>query len=153
MDTIDPIHRENLAKLAAHLESLPADYSHFRMETFYDPNFHWWDDAGDAFVPCGSVACAVGHGPAAGIGMPPLGTVAMYPTGNVAKYSVGPLNWDDYCNAYLCDPASDAWSFMFGGQWSLHDNSHQGAAARIRHFLEHGLPPHEEWYSGPWLRT
>lgn len=64
--------RENLTKLADHLASLPRGYEHFRMYTFFS-GWIYFDEkrtrdkvkAGPA--ECGSVACAIGHGPAAGI--------------------------------------------------------------------------------------
>ncbi len=66
--------RANLAKLADYLIGLPADYGHFNMETFgglgsegfgsedYPPA-----QADTKLHTCGTVACAAGHGPAAGI--------------------------------------------------------------------------------------
>ena len=62
---------ENLLKLANHLESLPEDYEHFDMASYFEV-----EDFEEG-VPsecnskllsrCGTVACAVGHGPFIGI--------------------------------------------------------------------------------------
>lgn len=145
-------HRENLAKLAAYLESLPADYSHFRMSVYYTPDHHDWNDERDSFVPCGTAACAVGHGPAAGIGGPALGSLDGYADQPIDSGFVASTDWDDYSNTHLCPIDAEAWYFLFDSRWLRRDNTHQGAAARIRHFLVHGVPPREEWYTGPWIR-
>lgn len=124
--------RSNLLKLATYLETLPKDYERFDMATFYDKND--WGDAGIAVsdlkqIGCGTVACAAGHGPAAGIKFT-----------NV--YAVdGDHDWGQYSRDNFSGEDRNFWEWMFGGDWGGYDNSHWGAAARIRYFLENdGIP-------------
>jgi hypothetical protein len=64
------MHGDNLAKLPAYLDTLPADYAGFDMRDFARAA-----DEDDRFIPlttlaatdCGTVCCALGDGPAAGI--------------------------------------------------------------------------------------
>jgi hypothetical protein len=78
---------------------------------------------------CGTIACAVGHGPGAGI-MP---TLADETWPNYAERVFGAFS----------DPAEDilvhAW--CFDGIWSEHDNTPEGAAKRIIYMLDHGGVP------------
>jgi len=114
--------RANLATLAAYLLTLPADYLGFDMLDFAS------DDADFAHVPaCGSVACAIGHGPKAGI---------------------EPFNgedWFDYTDrAFVMhdgDGANDdPFQWCFGCSWHAVDNTPHGAAQRILCMLESGVP-------------
>lgn len=121
------MNRENLLRLATYLETLPADYGDFDMSTFA------LDNEGDEISPrqvlssCGTVACAAGHGPAAGL--TPL------PEDH---------NWSIYCKRVfglsVMDETHREFDWCFGGAWDLVDNTHHGAAKRIRHMLDHGLP-------------
>lgn len=78
--------------------------------------------------PCGSVGCAIGHGPVAGIAP--------------ADDEEG---WNDY--AYRAfgassfkddDLARKLWHGLFDDAWGDVDNSPEGAAERINHFLKTG---------------
>jgi hypothetical protein len=117
------MNRANLEKLAAYLEQLPEDYTHFDMRMFFTrdgTDRPYWDAtlAGD----CGTVACAIGHGPAAGI------TIA-----------TETADWLDYGQkAFKLD--LDEWRWCFTGGWVSVDNTPHGAAKRIRQLLDHGLP-------------
>jgi hypothetical protein len=138
--------RSNLEKLATYLESLPPDYNHFDMSFYADHSgdCDLLDDplVLDAIDPegflsnCGTVACAVGHGPAAGILMLPSEIKLLKSGGNFA--------WGKYVGrafiGYDFDMRTDAFDFLFASGWSASDNSHYGAAARIRYFLENGVP-------------
>jgi hypothetical protein len=129
-------NRANLEKLATYLEGLPADYSHFNMALYLAANSR---DAAIEYalrnggVPsCGTVACAVGHGPAAGIFMP--SRLASQLTGNFdsdiwCEYSIVFLG-ASYPGARY--PDGDLFDWVFGGDWDEIDNHHYGAAARIR---------------------
>jgi hypothetical protein len=76
-EVILPEHRENLDKLASYLESLPADYDHFNIRAYFAlSNFDGYPEQpcpkevlnmSYKVTDCGTVACAIGHGPAAGI--------------------------------------------------------------------------------------
>ena len=87
--------RANLTKLADYLCNLPDDYQHFNMSYFVSE--------------CGTSACAVGHGPAAGI----------------------PLkkddNWLTYSYENFCFSGA-FWRYMFGSDWP---NCPKAAAHRI----------------------
>ena len=123
--------RANLARLADYLDALPEDYALFDMSTYYH----------QSPARCGTIACAVGHGPAAGIG----------PTADTVERQLG---WIRYAAIYLgVDRQADHRShrFLFDGAWCTRDNTPRGAARRIRHWLEHGTPPGgtvREWKRG-----
>ncbi|WOF44329.1 hypothetical protein KNJ79_05200 [Sphingopyxis indica] len=137
--TLQPINRERLDKLATYLESLPEDYQHFEMSGYLfaldeeanEAEAHYAQHNGG--VPsCGTAACAVGHGPAAGILMPEcLITESPHVSG---KFYV---DWDDYSLLFTGEDCSNTplWEWLFGGSWSYIDNHHRGAAARIRYVL------------------
>lgn len=64
-----PYQRDNLKTLADYLISLPADYDHFDINTYFRTRElkHVSAKARLDYNECGSAACAIGHGPAAGI--------------------------------------------------------------------------------------
>lgn len=110
--------RANLAILAAYLRSLPANYPDFAMDDFTS------DCEDFAYFPaCGTAACAVGHGPAAGF-EPRAGET-----------------WFDYSERlFVPDSNIDAWHWCFSGGWTYRDNTAHGAASRIEWLLAHGVP-------------
>lgn len=124
---ITPEQRANLEKLATHLEALPADYSHFDMGSYFKkPTDQWGSDPKDAAAhTCGSVACAIGHGPFAGI---PIAR---------DEYS-----WTNYAERVFgfSDANNGAGEYLFSNEWEHVDNTVAGAAARIRFVLENGCP-------------
>jgi hypothetical protein len=117
------MNRANLEKLAAYLESLPADYEHFSMESYLRnaDDYFYWTSMADTLQDCGTVACAIGHGPAAGI-TPLPGE-----------------NWDLYTDRVF-ELEAYQWSWCFSSSWHQVDNTPQGAAKRIRYMLDHGVP-------------
>lgn len=125
------MNRENLEKLASYLESLPTGYKHFGMKTFVEQGGMSFEQADRSPMAgdCGTVACAVGHGPAAGI--PPLPI-----DGDADCWGE---DWFEYSDRVfgLNDPE---WTWCFSGSWQMIDNTHHGAAKRIRHMLAHGVP-------------
>ena len=117
-DLITPEQRANLEKLAAYLESgnLKAE---FDMSDFSD---NPWRVSND----CGTVGCAVGHGPYAGIEKRPFEF------------------WVNYCHRVFLNENTNeqkiAWEFLFSESWAETPfNQAIHAAKRIRHFLN-GLP-------------
>jgi len=118
------MNRDNLEKLASYLEALPVDYNHFHMNVYLvdDEFYHNHADEAPLAGTCGTVACAVGHGPAAGIA--PLGCLEW---------------WSDYARRVF-DLTHREHYWCFDGNWSQVDNTPHGAAKRIRHMLEHGAP-------------
>jgi hypothetical protein len=131
------MNRDNLEKLAAYLEKLPEDYTHFDMSVFFqrgDFTRTYVDAtlAGD----CGTVACAVGHGPVAGI--------------ILATESSG---WTDYGEKAF-ELVFDEWDWCFSSGWASVDNTPHGAAKRIRQLLDHGLPDNsrkQNWGEAPYM--
>lgn len=129
----------NLEKLRDHLAALPTDYQHFDMSTFYG---HLGDNGDFSCQPsdvkppaCGTVACAVGHGPLIGI--------------KAKEHEF----WEDYnfraFGLYItCEHGvkeeDDRWEWCFCSKWSDKDNTAQGAAKRIDYILKHGDAP-KDW--------
>lgn len=120
-------HKDNLLKLAAYLETLPDDYEQFHMFEYMkdDEGFVLWQP--QTVQPgCGTVACAVGHGPSAGIRL------------------YGDTNWDSYVDRVFGYLLHNGFEYMFGADWTYTDNTPKGAAARIRTYVELGRTP-EGW--------
>lgn len=121
-------HRENLLKLADYLDKLPDDYEQFHMRQYMmttdvrEVMYIWEQTKPD----CGTVACAVGHGPSAGI--------------RVYKDD----SWEDYADRVFGDLNGDSFTYMFGASWSETDDTAKGAAARIRTYVKLGRAP-EGW--------
>ena len=144
--------RENLKTLAEGLLTLPKDYTHFDMDAFYvgdsepvlRPNKVYNES-----MPCGTVACAAGHGPMFGI-QPTQEQIDM-----LVKNSI-PLSWRVY--EALCFTGDDiefserfsesVWArgdidlfdWCFGSTWTVCDNTPHGAAKRILYALKEGIP-------------
>lgn len=124
MTDLTPLQRANLLTLANYLMKFPDDYEHFGMAHFFDCGGAVTDVA-----RCGNVACAVGHGPAAGITPLPH-----------HWNTRGRLGWWDYSKDLLCS-MGDTWNFMFSECWADHDDTPRGAAARIHYVLKGNLIP------------
>lgn len=74
---------------------------------------------------CGTVGCAVGHGPFAGI------------------KKLSHETWHEYsCRCFA--PRDEMFTFMFDGNWKYLDNTSTGAANRIMYALEHGVPERDK---------
>ena len=111
-----PEQRRNLTILADHLATGKTNHE-FDMWNYSDEGF----DPGE-MPSCGTVACAAGHGPSLGI---------------------APKNgeyWHEYVGRVFIGDDENAHFWMFGSDWTDGDNTPQGAAARIRYALEHGIP-------------
>lgn len=117
------MNAKNLLQLADFLDTLPSEK--FAMDA-YARDEH--DEALElAAHECGTVCCAAGWGPAAGL--------APLPSDD---------SWEEYTHRVFGVEAADpAWSWCFSGLWRRADNTPAGAAKRIRHLVEHGLP--ENW--------
>lgn len=122
------IHYDNLLKLADYLDTLPVDYEHFNMsnycinsETGFDPI-----EVAEVIHECGTIACLAGHGPMAGIAPEPTPVPESQGWLSYIKENFGVSEEED--------------DFLFSGRWWRVDNTHRGGAARIRYFLEHGIP-------------
>jgi len=143
------MNRDNLAKLATYLESLPADYAAFGMMSYFTEarteyaGHSSWDEIeahdrkwlesevkyareNGGVGQCGAVACAVGHGPSAGI---------LFDSDDLF-YASGKPSWDNYTQAKFVDVDSQEFAWLFSGSWWRVDNTPRGAAARIRYLLD-----------------
>ena len=123
-------HRDNLLKLADYLETLPDDYEQFDMSEYMAArDGTYWETLGidERSKPaCGTVACAVGHGPSAGI------------------RTYGDANWSDYADRVFGVLPDSGFDYMFASGWSMRDNTPKGAAARIRTYVALGHSP-DDW--------
>lgn len=116
------MNRKNLEKLAAYLLTLPVNYRHFSMIDYFIIDGYDGlptDAAGE--IGWGSVACAVGHGPAAGV-----------------RAKDGET-WSQYENRVF-GLSSKEWDWCFHNEWVYTDDTPHGAARRILHMLEFGVP-------------
>ena len=112
-----PKQRANLAKLADYLDALPDDYERFDMDDFHDSASLDEVIAGRP-ISCGSAACAIGHGPAAGI----------------RRHSSDMGCWFDYAiRVFGTDHEGEAGYHMFGTE---NPDCPKAAASRIREVLE-----------------
>ncbi len=108
------IRRRNLIKLANYFKQRKKLKAKFDMYDFTD----WHHMLKDT---CGTVGCAVGHGPYAGI-----------PKSN--------QTWVEYSQNFVENSYSSAFQFLFGGAWRRHDNTKIGVVRRIAYYLTHGVP-------------
>jgi len=123
------MHASNLDKLATYLEALPENYAHFNMGVYLTVRYYsavaaeWvYAQNPQALIhECGTVACALGHGPAAGV--PALATSHLG------------IEWYDYAILQFVDEESDQFDWLFSGSWGDIDNTPHGAAKRIRYLL------------------
>lgn len=129
------MNRENLEKLASYLEGLPADYDHFEMATYFRQDRRTINDPLQAPLAgaCGTVACAIGHGPAAGI---PAEETAME-------------GWEDYSDRVF-ELSCNEETWCFSSCWRWVDNTPHGAAKRIRYMLERGVPSDSDYQRRGW---
>ncbi len=105
-------HEGNLRRLAAYLRG-PLR-ARFDMGTFAAEG---WDNA-EAYK-CGSVGCAIGHGPHAGIP------------------KVRGVTWETYSvNVFGLEYVSKMWNWCFSCEWDTYDNTPDGAASRIEWLLD-----------------
>ena len=122
-------HINNLLKLAQYLITLPENYGHFSMGEFFSRGggalmlFNatiMGYDLPAMTTECGTTACAIGHGPAAGIAPGERESWGRYTSRNFTGYN------------------NDIFDQLFASRWASADNTPEGAALRIYYFLEHG---------------
>jgi len=138
---IDSTRKANLLKLATYLRGL--DREKFDMGDFYEYYDNQQEDRvslspkqlelHDGPTPCGTVACAVGCGPAAGIPTTEKDEDCwdMYSRRVFVRRDV-----ENMSHRFL---AHRAWAFLFSGSWAWLDNTPTGAAERIEFLLKNGL--------------
>lgn len=130
--TFENIQRANFEKLATYLEKLPEAYEHFDMRVLFSVDNHRGDLTNP--VKCGAVACALGHGPAAGVLLSPD---MVYPYGSV--------DWTRYCDENfgtdVVKKTEIVYDWVFSERWETHQPNHRAAAARIWYLLDNEGPP------------
>lgn len=119
---MDDEQRKNLEKLADYLLNGEIEMA-FDMSTYCSA-----PDLDEEYSPFeheyGSVACAIGHGPAAGI--PIRGS---------------DNSWLVYAKrVFGVNANGDVYHYLFHPDWADVDNTAEGAGHRIKYFLEHGVP-------------
>lgn len=108
--------RKNLNKLADYLAKKRSK-NDFDINVFCDENTSIYS------TTCGTVGCAIGHGPYAGI--------KKLKNEDWFEYSVRVFGFSSF---------SQEWMWCFDSGWSNTDNTPTGAAKRIRYLLQRGLP-------------
>jgi len=117
----EQMNRENLNRMADYIETIPQEKFNMRL-------YRWGEKVNSE---CGSVGCVVGH--CTVLDKNPL---PLYKSGNINFYA-----WSREFTGL--GPLSDETAYLFASGWEAFDNTPTGAAKRIRHFLEHGLP--QDW--------
>lgn len=125
------VNMENIKILRDYLDGLPADYSDFDMETFADDEVR--AVKATPKTGCGTAACMVGHGPAAGVAMI---------DSEWHEHGVGWFNYSErvFIGGTGC---SSLWAFAFGGDWP---SDLRQAVARLDLILSKSVPA--EWEFG-----
>lgn len=139
MSKLTKAQRARLEKLAAYLEGLPADYAHFGMGNYLEASSHEglleYAAHNGGVHQCGTAACALGHGPAAGILAPPSVLDVFRKHDSYQSWR----GWEAYARLFVGGvPGHFLFEWCFGGAWSEVDDTHHGAAARIRYLLDGG---------------
>lgn len=128
------INAINLEILAKHLDKVP--------EKDFDMSWYAYDEHKDTLDvqqhECMTVGCALGYGPSAGL--PVIET---------------DRDWLSYSRrVFGLHIDQPEWDWCFSGVWEHRDNTPAGAAKRIRHLIEHGLPADAEsqqWGEAPYI--
>ena len=142
---ITDIQRKNLIDLADFLDRhVPPP--NFGMNCFVkpadifpdndDPNENPNLATPEVYNQCGTVACAVGHGPLMGLKPLPEDTWYDYSYRNFGAT----MTYSTTTGERVAAESDDLWAWLFDGRWHQTDNTAKGAAARIRWYLENGTP-------------
>lgn len=117
LDEIFGMNIQNLSILADHLNTVKQFKFHMGAFMLDDDRC----EVNPSRHDCGTVACAIGHGPWAGL-----------PVEN-------DRSWFDYSERVF-GISNWAWNWCFAADWRGVDNTPAGAAKRILHLIKHGLP-------------
>lgn len=121
--------RANLKMLADYLSKLPRNYKKFNIHNYYRVDNKNLSYGSVLDYRCGTSACAVGHGPAAGI------KINFIPNSHSSVSS-----WNDYCEAaFGVECLSREYYWLFSEVFWPNSN-HFDAAKRINQFLSSGVP-------------
>lgn len=120
-------YEKNLRQLATYLWKLK-DSPFLKTHAFRMYRYAETAKEGTEATDCGSVGCAVGHGPYAGL------------------KKLGHESWNKYCVRMFAEGAFDSrlddspiWNHFFYGAWQHTDDTPRGAARRILYALRHGF--------------
>lgn len=120
-------NKENLLRMADYIETVPQEK--FDMDDFRAGKE--WEDENPI---CGSVGCVVGHCTA----LDGANVVSNFLNHN------GGINFKSWIEDFTgVRFGSKVFNWLFSYIWPAVDNTPTGAAKRIRHFVEHGLP--DDW--------
>ena len=112
------MNKENLKLMADYIETIPQEK--FDMNTFRTGE--------KVDHECGSVGCVLGH-------------CTVLDKRPLPMYLEGDINFNAWSFDFTgLDPYSSEWDYLFASFWTYGDKTPIGAAKRIRHFLEKGLP-------------
>ena len=114
------MNKVNLLKMADYIETVPQKF--FDMKTFgiKDSISH----------NCKTVGCIIGH------------CVVLDDPENIPRCKNNTIDFVGWEMKFTNTP-DDVWEYLFGEEWINVDNTPTGAAKRIRHLVEDGLP--ENW--------
>lgn len=127
------MNKENLLRLAGHLETLPDHSGCFNMGTFAcgllgDGQEVMLEPFALTEWPCDTIACALGQGPAAGIPPRPGESWLDYST---RVFGLAPNRALD----------QGGWHYVFSALWVRSEPTARQAAVRIRCLVQVGRPP------------
>lgn len=116
-------NKENLLKMADYIETVPQEK--FGMELCR---------SGYENTPeCTSIGCIIGH-------------CTVLDTEPLPRYSDGGIDFYKWSKSFIgIGSWTNDWDYLFASSWAMIDNTPTGAAKRIRHYVENGLP--ENWRS------
>jgi len=117
----EQMNRENLSRMADYIETVPQKKFNMRLFRTGEEKNH----------ECGSGGCILGH-------------CTILDKNPLPLDSYGDINFSAWSLEFTgLNPFCDEWNYLFSGDWDGVDNTPAGAAKRIRHFLEKGLP--DDW--------
>jgi len=117
------MNKENLNKMADYIETIPQD--RFDMGKFRTGEYKERE--------CASVGCVLGHCTVIDENLLPIDH----------DNNIDFPNWSLEFTGLHPFYHLEKWQYLFSSDWSYVDNTPVGAAKRIRHFLEQGLP--QDW--------
>ena len=112
------MNRENLSRMADYIETVAQRNFNMRIFRTGQRTAH----------ECGSVGCVIGH-------------CTVLDKNPLPMDYIGDIHFSAWSLDFTgLDPSSYEWEYLFSGDWTAADKTPIGAANRIRHFLEKGLP-------------
>lgn len=117
------MNKENLLKMADYIETVPQEKFGMKLFRFGDENT----------PECNSVGCIIWH-------------CTILDTEPLPRDLDGGIDFYKWSKSFTgISPFTNDWEYLFSWAWVMTDNTPTGAAKRIRHYVENGLP--ENWYN------